>query len=490
MLDVRGLAKSYGSVRALRHADLTVAAGEAVAVMGANGAGKSTLMNVLGGLTAPDAGTIVLDGQAIRPDGPAGARAAGIAFVQQELSVFPTMSVAENVFAGDYPTRAGRIDRRAMEARATELLAVLGTGIDARAPVSSLGTGARQMVEIARALRRDPKVMILDEPTSSLSADEKARLHSVVRGLKARGVAVIYVTHFVGEIFEICERVVVMRDGRSVGDMRIAETDQAAVVAAMLGEIGRQDRIVGPAPQGPPILRVTDLWAPGRVVHAGFELRRGEIVGLWGLLGSGRTEIVRAMLGLDGPVSGSIGYGPDLAPITPEALRAEAAFVTEDRRGEGLLLPFSVAENVALPNLAEVSRGGLVRRGRIAALAHRMIDALAIRVSGPGQRVGTLSGGNQQKVVFARWLASAPQLLILDEPTRGLDLGAKAEILRLTVDLAARGAAVLVISSELEELMRICHRYLVVSERRIVGELPGSATEDDLVAALSTRAAA
>ena len=487
MLRVRGLAKSYGTVRAVIHADLDVAAGEALAIMGANGAGKSTLMNMLGGVVQPDGGTIEVDGRAVSLPDPAAATAAGIAFVQQELSVFPTMTVAENVFVGDMPTRAGRVDRAAMRDRTRDLLASLGAPLNPDAPVAGLSTGARQMIEIARALRRDPRVLIFDEPTSSLSASEKDRLHAVVADLKARGVAVLYITHFVSEIFDICDRVTVLREGRSVSDRAIADTSQTEVVSDMLGEVAREDRIAGDPGDGAVMLRVRNLRAPGRVAGADLELRAGEITGLWGLLGSGRTELARAMLGLDGPVTGRIDYGAQgtLGPIKPEALRRHAAFVTEDRRGEGLFLPFAVSDNVALPNLDALCDAGVVRRGRVGALARRMIDALAIKVSGPAQSVGTLSGGNQQKVVFARWLAGSPKLLILDEPTRGLDLSAKAEILRLTVDLARNGAAILLISSELEELMRVSHRYVVVSERRTVATLPGDADKTALIAALA-----
>lgn len=492
-LDVRHLRKAFGAVQAVADGSLSVAPGQAVAVMGANGAGKSTLMNMLGGLVQPDGGTITLAGQALTLTSPAAAIAAGIAFVQQELSVFPTMTVAENICIGDFPRRGGRIDRAAMRAEAEALLAALGAQLEPDAPVADLSTGERQMIEIARATRAAPRVLIFDEPTSSLAAAEKARLFDLIRRLKAQGVAIVYITHFVGEIFQVCDRVMVMRDGRSVADRPIAEVTKGDVVKLMLGEIGSQARLAAADHRpGPPVLRVTGLASPHRIESASFALHAGEIVGLWGLLGSGRTELARGLLGLDGAVSGDIAFGLDgpLAPATPQDLRRHAAFVTEDRRGEGLLLPFSVADNIALPNLGTVSGStGLVSRARVRALAARMIETLSIKVSSPAQKAGTLSGGNQQKVVFAKWLASRPRLLILDEPTRGLDLAAKGDILRLTTDLAAAGATVLFISSELEELMRVCHRYLVLSERRIVAELPGTATEGELIDALSPQGA-
>jgi ABC-type sugar transport system ATPase subunit len=493
-LAVSNVRKSFGSVRAVIDASLTVATGQAVAVMGANGAGKSTLMNMLGGLIQPDGGTINLGGSELRLTGPADAIAAGIAFVQQELSVFPTMTVAENICIGDFPMRNGRIDKTAMNAEAAHLLDSLGTKLRPESAVVNLSTGEKQMIEIARAMRRKPKVLIFDEPTSSLANAEKARLFEMIRGLKDQGVAVLYITHFIGEIFEVCDRVMVMREGRTVADRPIAEVTKGEVVNLMLGEIGAQDRMVAANHSaGPPVLRVSGLSSPNRIDDASFTLHAGEIVGLWGLLGSGRTELARGLLGLDGPVSGKIEIADSgrMVPILPVNLRKHTAFVTEDRRGEGLLLPFSVAENIALPNLADVSAGyWFVSRSRIRALANRLIEQLAIKVSGPAQKVGTLSGGNQQKVVFGKWLASKPRILILDEPTRGLDLAAKGDILRLTTELAAAGATVLLISSELEELMRVCHRYLVVSERRVVAEFGANAIERDLIDALSWPATA
>jgi ABC-type sugar transport system ATPase subunit len=493
-LTVSHLRKAYGAVQAVADASLSVEPGQAVAIMGANGAGKSTLMNMLGGLVQPDGGAITLDGTPLRLTSPASAIAAGIAFVQQELSVFPTMTVAENICIGDFPMRAGRLNKPAMRSEAAALLTALGAHLDPDTPVAALSTGERQMIEIARAMRRKPRVLIFDEPTSSLAAAEKARLFNLIRGLKTQGVAILYITHFVGEIFEVCDRVMVMREGRSVADRAISEVTKGDVVKLMLGEIGSQARLAGaPEPLGLPVLQVRNLASPNRIEAASFTLHQGEIVGLWGLLGSGRTELARGLLGLDGVVTGEIAFAQDraLRAILPQDLRQHTAFVTEDRRGEGLLLPFSVADNMALPNLADMSFGpGLISRAKVRTLATRLIAQLSIKVSGPAQKAGTLSGGNQQKVVFAKWLASKPRLLILDEPTRGLDLAAKGDILRLTTELAASGAAVLLISSELEELMRVCQRYLVVSERRIVAELPGTATESQLIDALSPQGVA
>lgn len=492
-----GLAKSFGPTKAVVDGNLQVTSGQAVALLGANGAGKSTLMNLLGGIFPPDAGTITIDGQIVSLSSPRASIDQGIAFVQQELSVFPTMSIAENVFADAYPTRGGRLDQRKMTARSKALLETLGADLDPTLPLEGLSTGECQMVEIARAMRRDPKILIFDEPTSSLSNREKERLHGVIKTLKARGVAIIYITHFIGEIFNVCERAVVMRNGASVADVSLADASHADLVRLMLGDVVTTGRMVASHTDFSDIvLKVTNLSLPGRVEQASFCLHAGEIVGLWGLLGSGRTELVRAMLGLDGKPSGTIEIAEDrgtnraLKTVTPSALRAVTAFVTEDRRREGVLLPFSVAKNAALPNLQTLSNpANLVNGRKVKALATQMIKDLSIKVSGANQRVATLSGGNQQKVVFGKWLASNPRILILDEPTRGLDLSAKADIMRLTVELAHQGAAILVITSELEELMSISHCYLIMAQRRLVGKLPGTATGQTLIDALSAPAA-
>lgn len=490
-LRMDALAKSFGATRAVVDGNLQVSAGQAVALLGANGAGKSTLMNLLGGIFPPDSGSISIEGKPVKFGSPREASDHGIAFVQQELSIFPSMSIAHNVFADAYPTRAGLLDQRQMMARSKELLDTLGADLDPAMPLEGLSTGECQMVEIARAMRRDPNILIFDEPTSSLSSREKERLHDVIKALKARGVAIIYITHFINEIFDVCERAVVMRNGSSVADLALTGTTHGELVRLMLGEVADAGRMVDNRTVFSHVaLKATDIALPGRIEHASFCVHAGEIVGLWGLLGSGRTELVRGILGLDGEPTGRLEVFMDGShcAVTPNALRDVTAFVTEDRRREGVLLPFSVAKNTALPNLPTLSNAAsLVKGGKVRELAARIIKDLSIKVSSPSQRVATLSGGNQQKVVFGKWLASKPQILILDEPTRGLDLSAKADIMRLTVELAGEGAAILLISSELEELMSISHRYLIVSERRIVGELPGTADAQALIDALSAR---
>ncbi|MEM8552609.1 MAG: sugar ABC transporter ATP-binding protein, partial [Pseudomonadota bacterium] len=352
-LKMEGISKAFGAVQAVADGHLVVNAGEVVALLGANGAGKSTLMNILGGVLRPDAGTIAIDGTAVSFATPRDAQASGVAFVQQELSVFPTLSVAENVFAGDYPVRGGRIDRAAMRARTAELLQTLGVDIAPDRPLEGLSTGECQLVEIARAMRRDPRIVIFDEPTSSLSAREKERFHDVVAVLKGNGVAVLYITHFINEVFGVADRVSIMRGGDTVADRAIGEITQAEIVEIMLGDVVADGRIGAHLhPGAQTVLEVENLALPGRVESASFSLHAGEIVGLWGLLGSGRTELVRALLGLDGMPEGDIRLRRNgaLAPVTAEELQRSAAFVTEDRKREGLLLPCSVSRNMALPN--------------------------------------------------------------------------------------------------------------------------------------------
>jgi ABC-type sugar transport system ATPase subunit len=487
-LSMRGLSKSYPGVAALRDASLEARRGEAVALMGANGAGKSTLMNVLGGVTPPDAGTVTIDGAPVRPRSPREALAAGIAFVHQELAMLPSMTVAENVFADGFPTRFGVVDRARMRREAAVLLARLGCDLPPDRAVETLGPGDRQMVEIARALRRAPRIMIFDEPTSSLTNREKQRLFEIIAGLKRDGVAIIYITHFVDEIFGICERATVMRNGVTVATSAIADTSPAEIVHLMLGEADSGERLASAATgAGATVLEVNGL-SGGMPRDIDLTLNEGEVVGLWGLLGSGRTELVRALIGLDPIEAGTLRWraADRLLPITPAALHQIAGVVTEDRRGEGLLLPLSTRANLSLASLrALLTPLGLIDRGKEEALAADLIGQLRIKVSGSAQTVGTLSGGNQQKVVVGRWLATKPRLFLLDEPTRGLDVGAKTEILKLTAALAREGAAVLVISSEPDELMRICDRYLVMSRGRVTARLPGTATRADLLAAVS-----
>lgn len=488
-LQMIGICKAFPGVVALDHADLSVAAGEVMALIGANGAGKSTLMNVLGGIVERDTGEITIDGRAVALRSPIESHYAGIAFVQQELNSLPTMTIAENIFIDAFPKRHGVIDYTTCNSRSRELLERLGSNLDPTMLVGELNIGDRQIVEIARALRRDPKLMIFDEPTSSLSVRERKRLFDVIFGLKASGVAVIYITHFIDEIFSVSDKITIMRNGRSVYTGSIGSLTERDVVHHMLGGKEHEASLQARRVTAPTVLLRAEGLSNRSLDKVSLDLRAGEVVGIWGLLGSGRTELLRAMLGLDPIDGGTLSWNDDgtMSDISPSALYARAGFVSEDRRGEGLFLPMSTSDNIVMPHLSGVSRFGLISSQTQRRASEKMINRLGIKVSSQDQRVATLSGGNQQKVVFARWLATAPRVLFLDEPTRGLDVAAKTEILRLVSELADSGVGVLLVSSELEELTRICDRYLVMVRGRIVAELPRAASRNKLLDALSTR---
>ena len=491
-LVLSNISKRFAGVSALKGVRLTAAPGEAMALLGANGAGKSTLMNILGGVIQRDEGTALLDGHPLDLASPRAAKAQGIAFVHQELTMLPTLTVAENIMIDHLPTIGGLIDAKALTSRAQDLLARLGCSFDAGTLVGDLGPGDQQMIEVARALSRKSRVVIFDEPTSSLTEPEKQRLFGVIRGLKSEGVIVIYITHFLDEVFATCDRVTVMRDGMLVSTGPVSAHTAASIAHEMLGEGSLAGDIPTTAPPADEVvLSVAGLTRARVLTDVSFELHSGEIVGLWGLLGSGRTELLRALVGLDPIDSGSMHLrrGDRLDNVTPSQLSQATAFVTEDRRGEGIFPGQSVEQNLSLPTLRHLlNRFGLVDKAREHSLADDLIGRLGIKTSGRTQDIATLSGGNQQKIVFGRWLGSRPTIFLLDEPTRGLDVGAKTEILRLAVEIASGGGGVLLIASEPEELMRVCHRYLLMDRGRIVGELGRGATRDDLVARVSNRA--
>jgi ABC-type sugar transport system ATPase subunit len=490
-LHMRGISKAFPGVVALDRAELTAYFGRVTALVGANGAGKSTLMNILGGIVARDTGEIIVAGRQVALRTPIESLQAGIGFVQQELNSLPTMSISENIFIDAFPRKFGGIDYQECNRRSQVLLQRLGCDLNPSAIVGELSVGDRQLVEIARALRRDPKLLIFDEPTSSLSRRERERLFEVIRGLRVEGVAIIYISHFLDEIFEISDDLAVMRNGRTVFSGGIGSLNERDLIRHMMGARENEAPLQRRRPAGASeLLRIEGLSRGDALKDVTLTLKAGEVVGLWGLLGAGRTELLRALVGLDPVDEGALSWseaGRTMA-ISPSELYRRAGFVTEDRRGEGLFLGMSVGDNIVMPNLRAISRLGLVLRSEQRRVAGAMIARLGIKVSTQEQKVATLSGGNQQKVVFARWLASAPKLLLLDEPTRGLDVDAKTEILRLVNELADTGTAVLLVSSELEELTRACDRYLVMIRGRIVAELPSDATREQLVNALSSTA--
>ncbi|MFI7516096.1 sugar ABC transporter ATP-binding protein [Micromonospora echinofusca] len=497
-----GIAKRFGGVHALRGVDLVLRAGEVHALLGENGAGKSTLINILSGVVTDYDGEISIGGDPVRFAGPAAAQAAGIATIHQELDLVPALSVAENLVLGREPrTRLRTLDRRAMTRTARDWLGPLGAEIDPRRPVGSLRVGEQQLVEIAKALSLDARVLIMDEPTAALADAEVRRLMSTIRALRERGVAVVYISHRLEEIEHIADRATVLRNGEVAGTLRPDRADRQRIITLMVGRPAQALFDVGPAaaerPAGPPVLQVDDLAVrprgtrPGRSEPAGVSLtvRAGEIVGLAGLMGAGRTELLETLYGAGPPGrrSGQVRLtGRPYAPRGPRAaLRAGVGFVPEDRRRSALVLEHPVGRSIVLAALRRLTTAGFVRGGRERDAVRQQVAALAIRTSSAAAPVGSLSGGNQQKVVFARHLLTRPRLLLLDEPTRGVDVGAKAEIYRLLRRLADDGMGILLASSELPELTGVCDRIVVLRRGRAVAELPadGCTGEDILTAA-------
>jgi len=491
-LSAQSVSKSYGGAQALRGVSLTVFSGEAHGLVGANGAGKSTLIRILAGLTQPDGGDILVDGKRVAADSPHVASKLGMSFIHQELAFVPSMTVLQNIMLGmPKKTRFGVVDWRAIARDVAPIAARVGVRAPLDANAKSLSTAENWLIAIARALVLKARLIVMDEPTAALSAAEAERLFSIIRDLRRSGVAVLYVSHRLDEILELCQRVTVFRDGRSVAELAGADLTRHAMVEAIVG--GAVDtptkRTNAPA-SGEPALSVRGLARAPRVKGVSFEVRKGEVLGLGGLVGAGRTELARLLFGADRPQEGSMTLeGKPYAPRSPaDAVKLGIGFVPEERRAEGLILSKSLAFNLGLANLRSIifhPALPFISGGRRKGLAERAIRDLAIKTASAETPVGRLSGGNQQKVVIARWLASRPKVLILDEPTRGVDVGARAEIHRLVRKLAGEGMAVLVISSEPEELPDLCDRALVMAEGRIVGELTGEALTRERVIAAS-----
>jgi rhamnose transport system ATP-binding protein len=485
-----GVRKSFGPVEAVRSVSLDLLPGEVHGLVGENGAGKSTLIKILGGVYRPDDGVVEVDGLPVELSGPADARRHGITVVHQELAVFPDLSAAENVFMGRLPTgRFGTIDRGHAERAVREALAELGVDIDVQRPMRDLSIGHQQLVEIAKGITSGSQVVVMDEPTAALTPAEVADLSGTIKALTSRGVAILFVSHRLDEVFAICDRITIMRDGERVFEAPTRELTPDDVIRHMVGR--RLDGLY-PRPVAAPgstVLSVRDLTRTGVFSGITFDLRRGEILALAGLVGAGRTEIARALFGIDRVDEGSVEIDARRAVVrsTADAMRLGIAYLPEDRFQQGILLESSIARNVTLSALRRVAgRLGIVRRGAEASLADRYTARLAVRMRDVQDDAGTLSGGNQQKVVLAKWLATEPTILIVDEPTRGIDVGAKAEVHRILAELCEAGVAILMISSDLPELLGMAHRILVIHNGRVAGEFSAAEADQERVMAAAT----
>jgi len=493
LVELRGVRKHFAGAVALAGVDLQVRAGEVHALVGENGAGKSTLMRVVAGLHGDYEGQVRVAGRPVRLASPARAAALGIALVHQELSLVPEMSVAENVFLGREPHGRwpGLVDFREMERRAGALLAELGVRLPVREKVARLGAGARQLVEIAKGLAAQPRLLILDEPTSSLSRSEAGELLARVRALRARGTASIYVSHKLDEVLAVADRISVLRDGARVATGPAAEWSEEALVRAMVGrDLSRLYPRTRPAP-GEVLLRVEGLGRRGHFSGVSFALRRGEVLGLAGLVGAGRSAVAQALFGLPPAAAGAITLAGARVRIRgpADAMRLGIALLPEDRRRQGLVPHLSVRENVSLASLGALSRLQSMRTAREREVVAGIAQRVGLAADAAELPVRWLSGGNQQKVLVARWLLRRPRVLILDEPTRGVDVGAKAEIHALVERLAAQGAGVLLVSSDLPEVLGLCDRVLVMRRGRIATELSREEASEERVVAAATGAA-
>ncbi|MBA3325497.1 MAG: sugar ABC transporter ATP-binding protein [Rhodobacteraceae bacterium] len=488
-LEINKLAKTFPGVRALDDVSLTVDAGEIRALLGENGAGKSTLGKIVAGVYARDSGAVLVDGAEIGEIDEREAGRLGIGIVHQEGSLFPHLSVAENIFAGRQPTGfLGQVDVRDMRSRSAALIEQLGVSIDPRLKVAALSPAQAQIVEIAKALSRDLRILILDEPTAALTLTETEKLFDVVRRLARDGVSIVYVSHRLAEIFALCQSVTVLKDGRLAGTRAVRETSTDELIRLMVGRDVHLARGNGTMVLGAPVLEAEDVSAPPLVRAASVTVRAGEIVCLAGLIGSGRSEFCEAIFGAR-RCRGSIRIaGKAITPSGPwDGKRAGIGMVPEDRKASGLFVGMDIVNNIAATVLSKVSSGVNFSNAKAEALAQSFVGELRIATPSVRQIVGNLSGGNQQKVLLAKWLAMEPRLLIVDEPTRGVDVGARSEIYRLLRALAARGVAVLVVSSDLPEVLALADRIVVMAEGRTVGELPGDGATEEHVLRLATR---
>ena len=488
-IEMRGINKSFGSNQVLKDAGFVLQDGEVHALMGENGAGKSTLMKILTGVYTKDAGTVLVDGQEVNYKNPQEAEKAGIVFIYQELNVLFDLTVEENLFMGKEITKKfGICDKKAMRAKAQEVMDRMGVQIPVDAVMSDLSVGQQQMVEICKALMVDAKVLIMDEPTAALTASETEVLFEVIKSLRAKGVSIVYISHRMEEIFELCDRITILRDGSYIGTRYIKDITMDDIVQMMIGrEIGerypKREAVIGQE-----VLRVEGLTHSKMFRDVNFSVRAGEVLGVSGLMGAGRTEIMQAIFGNLPIVSGKIFIdGKEVSIHNPrQAIAAGIGFITEDRKTEGLLLEKSIAENIELANLGKVSNKSVLSAKKGAELVKQGIQEFRIKCFGPEHECGNLSGGNQQKVVLAKWIYTDPKILILDEPTRGVDIGAKKEIYSVINEMAAKGVAVIMVSSELPEVLGMSDRIMVVHEGHVTGIIDGATADQAKVMTLAT----
>ena len=472
-LEMRGITKQFPGVLALDKVSLSIYPGKVLALVGENGAGKSTLMKVLSGVHKMDAGEILLNGKPVTIGNPLASRQMGISIIYQELSVLNNMDIAENIFVGRERKKNGMVDKKAQHEEARRLLARVGLSIDTHTRVGKLSTAQKQMVEVAKALSFDAKLIIMDEPTSSLTEKETAMLLDIIHKLRDEGVAIVFISHRMNEIFEIADEIAVMRDGQMVKQLPAEGTQEKDVIAAMVGRDVHDLFVKAEAPIGDVALEVVGLSTKSLLKDISFKVHAGEIVGFAGLVGAGRSEVMRAVFGIDPRETGEIRvHGkPVRIDSTVDALRAGLGFVPEDRKEQGLILKMSVRHNTSIAALSSVAKGWFIDRGAENALSDEYVAKLRVKTPSNEQKVMNLSGGNQQKVVIAKWMATHPAVLILDEPTRGIDVGAKKEIHALMSELARQGVAIIMISSELPEILGMSDRIYVMHDGRIRGEI-------------------
>lgn len=478
---VNGISKSFPGVQALKSVSMEFRSGEVHALCGENGAGKSTLMKILAGNMIPDEGQVLCFGHEYRPESPKSAREQGVILVHQELSLVPDMTVAENLFLGRLPTTMfGLVGKKRLETRALDVLATNGLAIKPSTKVRALSVAQQQMVEIARASTFHYRVAIFDEPTSALTDKESEQVYDVVKRLKEDGVVVIYITHKMGEVFSLADKITVLRDGEARGTFLTEGTNQQDIMNLMIGRELDNGIVEKPCERKSELLRLSHCEVSGYVREASFSVHEGEIVGLYGLIGAGRSELAEGLFGIR-PLKGELRWrGKRVRVGSPRrAVELGMALVPEDRKLQGLVLEHSVKANVLYPNLRSLSKVGILSHRRADALYKRFAERLALKTSSPAIPVGQLSGGNQQKVVLAKWLSTEPKLLILDEPTRGIDVGAKAEVHGIIRELAGRGIAVILISSEMEEIIHLSHRVFTMRDGRIEEEITGDRIKEE-----------